>query len=423
MASPPRHTPSQHKTQTSIPLHPDEFILVLAAGGNHTLVLTTQGRVFAAGSNVHGELGLSSPSLSSPSSTDPGSVSTSSPPPSIQAGFHHIPWTGPSFNPASNQVSHHITHIACTFTASIFVSGHTTLYTVGHGPKGELGIGEDVVNAVTPTKAFDIRDLEEDQSARIETVTACVDHVLVLSGQGVIYGFGSARRGKLAGDGLSADGGAIWWSVKRTGMDLGSSGRVRQVVSGREFSVLGSEKGELVVFGRGFEKEIDNGVMSGSISASKREKGQDQKETEDVRIDATANITTNSPNPPTIHAGWTSLTLHNHQTSHLTGALSSSRPTQDRGQRPPPILPKATHLAVGSEHTVALLEDGSMVAWGWGEHGNCGEDVDGRGVVGGGKWNVLWRGGDGEVGKDKVVGVGAGCGSSFFWVEREGEEE
>lgn len=97
----------------------------------------------------------------------------------------------------------------------------------------------DITNAATPTKAFDIHDLEGDPSARIESVNACVDHVLVLSTKGVIYGFGSARRGKLGGEGPSAaGGGGIWWSVKRTDMDLGLTGRVRQVVAGREFSVI-----------------------------------------------------------------------------------------------------------------------------------------------------------------------------------------
>lgn len=35
-------------------------------------------------------------------------------------------------------------------------------------------------------------------------------------------------------------------------------------------------------------------------------------------------------------------------------------------------IPKIYQVSVGSEHNVALTEDGKILCWGWNEHGNCG---------------------------------------------------
>ena len=86
----------------------------------------------------------------------------------------------------------------------------------------------------------------------------------------------------------------------------------------------------------------------------------------------------------------------------------------DRGQLPPPDLPTPAKLAVGSEHAIALLGDGRVAAFGWGEHGNCGPDTDFQGNVSG-TYNVISL--PEAVGADrKVVGVGAGCATSWMIV-------
>jgi protein ATS1 len=66
-------------------------------------------------------------------------------------------------------------------------------------------------------------------------------------------------------------------------------------------------------------------------------------------------------------------------------------------------------LAVGSEHVLALVDGGKVVAFGWGEHGNCGPVADKRGDVKGRYIEIPVPGEEGS----EVVGVGAGCATSW----------
>ena len=77
----------------------------------------------------------------------------------------------------------------------------------------------------------------------------------------------------------------------------------------------------------------------------------------------------------------------------------------DHGQLPPAGLPSLDTICAGSEHMLAVDVNGQVLAWGWGEHGNCSTPVDERCDVNG-RYNVL------EVPKGKIT-VGAGCATSF----------
>ena len=66
---------------------------------------------------------------------------------------------------------------------------------------------------------------------------------------------------------------------------------------------------------------------------------------------------------------------------------------------------------MGSEHALALLDEGTVVAFGWGEHGNCGTEVDAQGNVKG-RYNRIEMP---EIGHEhEVVGIGAGCATSWI---------
>lgn len=87
----------------------------------------------------------------------------------------------------------------------------------------------------------------------------------------------------------------------------------------------------------------------------------------------------------------------------------------DHGQLAPGGLPSLAEIAVGSEHVLARTTAGDVIAWGWGEHGNCGPDtVDGDvkdrfNVVASSK--ILTQAGS------KVTKLGAGCATSWIWTE------
>jgi protein ATS1 len=153
---------------------------------------------------------------------------------------------------------------------------------------------------------------------------------------------------------------------------------VTDAVCGREFTVLcgDREKGEFVVLGSLGDKW---GILVGTPA------------TEDVK------------GYLKMDASWHGVYVHQKDMSVLAWGRN------DRGQLPPTDLRSAKEVAVGSEHALALLEDRSVVAFGWGEHGNCGPNTDAQGNVKGTCNQVPLPEGDFEV-----IGVGAGCATSWI---------
>ena len=90
----------------------------------------------------------------------------------------------------------------------------------------------------------------------------------------------------------------------------------------------------------------------------------------------------------------------------------------DKGRFPPRGLTGVKMIAVGSEHVIAVVEDDGwekLVAWGWGEHGNCGDVEGDRAVVP--LRDVEIPGGEGK--KARIRCIGAGCATSWVWVDWE----
>ncbi len=72
---------------------------------------------------------------------------------------------------------------------------------------------------------------------------------------------------------------------------------------------------------------------------------------------------------------------------------------------------KILQIAPGSEHAVVKTETGDVVAWGWGEHGNCGPRPEAQRSLGGA--NLLASSKYIKPGST-LVGVGAGCATSWI---------
>ena len=246
---------------------------------------------------------------------------------------------------------------------SVFVDHENQVFTAGLGSKGEQGSG-----AITASTALQkINDINEhpDQIREVLDLDSCVDHTVLVLDDGTAWGWGNGRRGKLVSD---QD---FVWQPSRLKL---ASESVARAVCGRDFTFLVYRNGDFEVFG------TDKWGLSSQ--APKR-----------------------SANWKDVHASWGSIFV-----LHKDGSLECWG-RNDHGQLAPPSLPAIEQLAVGSEHVVALTKDGKVISWGWGEHGNCGADNDADGDVKG-RWN--------EIAVDpseKVLGVAAGCASSFYWTD------
>lgn len=324
-----------------------ENIVKIVAGGNHTLILTESGTVYASGDNGGGRC-------------DPLELFKTS------YQFRQVK--------TADRLGR-ITDIAATWDASFIVVEDSKVYTFGTGEQRML----------TNTKS--VSDIEQDQTpmfevekhastekpCRILAITASMQHVVLVLSDGVVFGWGGCRKGQL---GVVPDGTG---STAIIPIRIEVSSKVAQAVTGRDYTFLRSTQGDCVLLGEkkhfvqpfDFKQHLDSSLQS----------------------------------------GWSS--VFNIENGILFGIGKGKR-----GQLPPDKLPILKAFAAGSEHVIALSADGSILAWGWGEHGNCGQPLDDRGNVAG-RYNTIETKLDTQ---EIVAGLGAGCATSFFWTQTESRD-
>ncbi|CAK7568179.1 MAG: alpha tubulin suppressor [Sporothrix epigloea] len=361
--------------------------------------------VFALGSNGSGQLGIGhSEDVSIPRSViwandeAPSSVSK------IVAGGNHslllsgdgfLYWSGdaapgacgsvssdsmpskPSFSRMKAEQPVHF--VAATWETSIFTvldkdGKNTKIYTCGMGAKGELGQGTFVVR---DPKASQLRGFPPS-GTEIVDLSACMNHVVVVLDNGDVYGWGSGRKGQL---------GSPEAVIFEPRLIRGVGFAVKRAVCGKDFTCLVGESSEGRILVIGQDKwEIKSKAPS------------------DARgwVD--------------IGAGWGNVCiLRDDGTMTVWGR-------NDYSQSTPPNDQKVTRIAVGSEHVLAQLEEGDVLAWGWGEHGNCGplDKQDGRGTKG--QRRIIASSKFLPPGT-RISGIGAGCATSWIIIEEDAEQK
>ena len=253
---------------------------------------------------------------------------------------------------------------SATWEASVIVTSDDKVYAFGSGPKGELGTGVDISRNTERLPNF------PPIGTSIIDIASGVRHVVVVLSNGDVYGWGNGRKGQ-----LGEPVGTI-----RAPRKFNEIKFMRRATCGTEFTYLVGDPSE----GRH--------VVLGSDKWGVRSKSP-----------------TYMQDWENIGSSWGSITT-------LTSAgklVAWGR--NDRGQLAPSGLATSDiveQVAVGSEHALALSRSGQVLAWGWGEHGNCGPEVDNEGNVKGG-WRTLSI--NSINANALVVGIAAGCATSFVW--------
>lgn len=376
----------------------------IVAGGNHTLVLCDDGSVYAAGNREAlgdvVDLGSQYPGL------DEWNRQT------LDSFFRRVMWWEDS------NLIRTFTDISATWSASFFVvapqirNGFVvkpgSIYSCGRGERGELGLGKTVSEAKRPIRAADFGLIDYSPSAmdyglgRVPlipgilagiwssiacTVTCSTDDVHV-------FGWGSCRKGQL-GDSVREEK-VLWIPRKLVDEDIKQKtelDRISTAAVGRDFTLLfgtHGKKNDLI------RKWI---LLSGNNFL--RPDGDDVKA-------FLADLTNSAPAlgiswAKTVHASWSNVYVLDGRTQRVKAVGRN-----DRGQLPPGDLPGLRAMAAGSEHCVGWTVHGSVLTWGWGEHGNCGRSSD---EVGQG-WSVLNLPTESA---ERINGVGAGCATTFIW--------
>lgn len=330
----------------------------VAAGGNHTLLLASDGQLFWAGDPSTGACG--------PSTAGQDASAARQQQQQQQLHVAHrvdLPRTADGAAPAL------VSLIAATWEASIIVQAdeqgrNTAVSAFGIGMKGELGQGQFIVRtpAVSRIKGF------PPENTEVVDLAACMGHVVAVLSSGEVYGWGNGRKGQL---GTAVDGVAD--EPRRVeGVDF----RVSRAVCGREFTCLFGppESGEILVLG------ADKAGVKSAAPAT----AQGWKD---------------------VGASWGGIYILKQD-----GELASWG-RNDHGQLAPPQLPRLDRISIGSEHAVVITEEGDVLAWGWGEHGNCGPKTENGDVKG--RWNTIASKKYIPSGSE-MVGIGAGCATSWI---------
>ena len=336
---------------------PKDSVVKVVAGGNHTLVLFASGTVYAAGNNAFGQCGL------------PSDI------PRISR-YRRVRLHG-SETSSSGQEVDVFDDISATWEASFFVRDDI-IHVRGQGMKGELGLGQGTDRAEEKGSVIDLSKVLGRRS-RIKEIKSCMSHTIVLTEDGQLLGWGAARKGQLGDESKQEK---IVWKPRKIDMPL----EVAKIAVGRDFTFAAGVKDRWhwLLGDNKYENEHLPDLKTFDIAGG----------------EGTYDLT----------ASWSNIYALSHSDQQLQGWGRN-----DRGQLPSQHLPKLEIVAAGSEHCVALTaQGGEVLAWGWGEHGNCGEATDAQANAAGGRWNVLPVP---LLGAEHVTGVGAGCATSFIFVK------
>ncbi|KAL8774501.1 MAG: hypothetical protein Q9209_000874 [Squamulea sp. 1 TL-2023] len=249
--------------------------------------------------------------------------------------------------------------------ASVVVTDKDEVYTFGVGSKGELGVGTGAKDGTRRLGRF--WPLKE----HIVDLTSGMAHTVIVLSNGDIYGWGNGRKGQ-----LGAPAEIVWEPRQLPNLPF----QVVQAACGKDFSYLVGEpeNGHHAILG------LD-------------------------KWNIRSHAPTSNPAWKQVAASWGSIfTLDTTDNIRAWGR-------NDHGQLGPDKSPLGiARIAAGSEHAIALTDNGTIAIWGWGEHGNCGPDMDSQGDVKG-WWNEVPADNFGK--SCKITGIAAGCATTFVWTE------
>jgi protein ATS1 len=266
-----------------------------------------------------------------------------------------------------------VSFIATACESSAYVTTHdapaqSTVHTQGQGLWGELGYGEDITSVVEDSDVPSAPGITLPGS--VKDFAAGVWHYVAVLDDGSVYGWGKGRVGQLG----AQFSGKVAQPTKIENIPF----KPQRVICGKEFTYLVGPPftGEHIVLGKDKNKIISS--MPGHV------------------------------------AGWKDIGA----TWHAIFVLFDDGKLIAWGRNTiweliPPGLPLIDKIAVGSEHVLAVTQDGRLISWGWGKHGNCGnlaklQDKIKMDMVSG-LWNEIELPG-------KVEFIGAGSCTSFVGI-------
>lgn len=410
----------------------DDPIVKVAAGGNHTILVSSSGKAFWSGDASTGACGEAV-------SREQGVDSDAAP----RTEFHPLilmpgPPTSSSSPVDADDIARQqnrskvgpIVHVACTWDCTVLVLQDTE-----HGGKATKVCvsGNSPVGSASEARPDLVQWLPDfpPRGTQVVGLASGFRHVVAVLDNGEAWGWGHNRKGQLGYD---------YSAVEPPNVSSPASVSPSETQQQKQQAILNSPR-KIPLDSRsaaaGDDFKVHAAVCCQYTTVLLAPPGDGR-----IRVlgadkwglvhDAPSAV----PQWKSMSAGWGCVYI----LTYDGNVVSWGR--DDHGQRPPRDLPALVALSAGSEHCVAVTEDGwlangqsggtaarmlarptprdrrqQVIAWGWGEHGNCGPwtDMAAEGVGSGdvkGRWNVLASLASLPEGSEFTF-VGAGCATSW----------
>jgi alpha-tubulin suppressor-like RCC1 family protein len=338
-------------------------VIAIAAGGTHSLALTSDGTVWAWGYNEFGQLGKSANIIPNPT---PGTVSGLTNVIAITAGEHH----------------------------SLALKSNGTVLAWGSNSKGQLGRSDNFGNFPDPSTVSGL--------ANIIAIAAGKDHSLALKSDGTVLAWGSNSNGQLGRSdnfgnipapatvsGLTnvtaiaagyfhtlalRNDGKVWaWGENGNGQ-LGRSDNFMIVPTPAEVSGLTNVTAIAADGWHTLALKSDGAVWAWGSNY----KGQLGYSANSNRNPTPTQVSNELSNVIAIAAGYShTVVLYNDGTvwawgRNSVGQLGNGNFSDQNTPAAVSGLTNVIAIAAGDDHTVALKSDGTVLAWGYNNKGQLG---------------------------------------------------
>ena len=302
----------------------------LAGGGGHTLLADNNDRLYGAGWNNKGQLGLGE-------------------------NYEDVMrFTEVNISLGSKETETKIRKVACGWDFSIILLSNGTVYGCGSNAFGQLGLSENTQRCSIFTP------LVVELNIFVIDVSCGMRHTLLLDKNGNVYSTGCGKKGQL---GLGQEVKRLFTPTIVKDIPKGLS-----VHCGQHFSAVittSQASCDLFMFGDNKYKQVSN--TSSTTIYKPEPKLTSHLKDENILL---------------VNCGWTHVVvlLKQGDMSNLVswgrndyGQLGSQLANNNDGTISVSLEEKPVKIASGYEHAIAVTSKGKIYAWGWNEHSNCGQ--------------------------------------------------
>jgi alpha-tubulin suppressor-like RCC1 family protein len=315
-------------------------VIAIAAGWNHTVVLTSDGKLFAWGANNVGQLG-------------DGTTNSSATPVAV--------------NMSGALLGKSVSAIAANGSHTVALTSDGKLFGWGHNVYGALGDGT-TINRTTPVAVVMSGVL---LGKTVTAITAGRDHTVVLTSDGKLFAWGANGRGAL-GD-VTTINRTTPVAVAMSGALLGKT--VSAVTAGNGYTVALTSEGKVFAWGWGQFGQLGVGTTWDFLGPTVEASGALLGKT--VIAIAAHNVSTVAltSDGQVFAWGW-------NRWGQLGDGTNSDRTTPVAIDMSGALLGKTVSaIAAGWGHTVALTSDGKLFAWGLNDFGQLGDGTTNSSVT------------------------------------------